>query len=342
MAHNRDHWFITQATAVWKIPVSHDLAASAAGAPGVLRKGISEFPQLVGYNHFGDPELFSTNGVDYLFVPVTHYESGSGPPIIVVLRGDSLAYVSHARLPTGAESAWCALDPSGRLCLPGGAGVFTFHSVNYAALRDAQRLELGTGRPFVLNDERGAPILDIDFHQGGVISPSGELLFVVAGFHDQDRPGDGIHVFTLTVNPASGLVTTRRIRRSTQASRPFAYQVSTGIDGEEPEGITFWDLNDGRSPGVQGEVHVLVLDNGFVGEDDVYIKHYTSAIHADRRFLGAEWGIPSNPFNTITEAYNYAWAGADLKIKTGLYPESLSFERSVRIRAEGGPITIGR
>ena len=313
------------------------------GAPGVRRVRFEDIPELVGYNHFGDPEVYTTNEVDYLFVPVTHYEGGSGPPILAVFRADSLAYLTHADLPAGAESAWCALDPSGHLCLPGSAGIFTLHSVDFTALRDGNRLELGPGRPFVLNDEAGVPILNIEFHQGGAISPSGELLFVVAGFHDTDRPGDGIHVFKFSTNQSTGLLTTQRISRSRNGGRPFNYEFSTGASGEEPEGVTFWDLDDGRAPGIRGQLHVLMLDND-ASDDDVSVKHYTSTIYVDvgSPFGFFEIGTPDLPFDTVAEANNLAWNGADIRIIPGFYPENLTFSKRLRIRTDGGPVTIGR
>jgi OmpA family len=41
--------------------------------------------------------------------------------------------------------------------------------------------------------------------------------------------------------------------------------------------VTFWDLDaDTRSPGIGGQVHVVLLDDEFdeLVEDDVYVKHY--------------------------------------------------------------------
>jgi hypothetical protein len=42
---------------------------------------------------------------------------------------------------------------------------------------------------------------------------------------------------------------------------------------EEIEGLTVWDLDDGRAPGIGGQVHVLMLDVGEIGNDDLYFKH---------------------------------------------------------------------
>ncbi|MFP2932874.1 hypothetical protein ACLESO_48555 [Pyxidicoccus sp. 3LG] len=34
-----------------------------------------------------------------------------------------------------------------------------------------------------------------------------------------------------------------------------------------------WNLDDGRAPGIRGQVHVLMLDVGEVSNDDLYFKH---------------------------------------------------------------------
>jgi hypothetical protein len=41
---------------------------------------------------------------------------------------------------------------------------------------------------------------------------------------------------------------------------------------EEIEGLTVWNLDDGRAPGIRGQVHVLMLDVGEVSNDDLYFK----------------------------------------------------------------------
>jgi hypothetical protein len=64
-------------------------------------------------------------------------------------------------------------------------------------------------------------------------------------------------------------------------------------------------------------------------------------IHVDRNFTGPELGTPSQPFRTVTAAYNLAWDGARIKIKTGSYPETLALSKRVTILADGGAVTIG-
>lgn len=65
-------------------------------------------------------------------------------------------------------------------------------------------------------------------------------------------------------------------------------------------------------------------------------------IYVDHNFTGTELGTLSQPFRTVTGAYNFAWDGARIKIKTGFYPENLVFSKRVIVLANEGPVTIGQ
>ena len=43
---------------------------------------------------------------------------------------------------------------------------------------------------------------------------------------------------------------------------------------EEPEGLTYWDLDGRKVPGIEGQLHAILLDNDTWSDDDVYLKHY--------------------------------------------------------------------
>ena len=65
-------------------------------------------------------------------------------------------------------------------------------------------------------------------------------------------------------------------------------------------------------------------------------------IHVDRNYTGTELGTPSRPFRTVAAAYNFAWNGARIKIKAGLYPETLTLSKQVTLLADGGAIILGQ
>src|SRR5262245_62141117 len=76
IAHDNDHWFITQTEAIWKVPVEHDLRSPFSPNPDILWRPLASYPELAGYHHFGDPDVFhyDVNNTDYLLVPI----EGSG------------------------------------------------------------------------------------------------------------------------------------------------------------------------------------------------------------------------------------------------------------------------
>lgn len=60
--------------------------------------------------------------------------------------------------------------------------------------------------------------------------------------------------------------------------------------------------------------------------------------HANR---GVEEGTPARPFNMVSEANDFAWNGARIRIRAGAYPEALTFSRRLTILADRGVVTIG-
>jgi hypothetical protein len=64
-------------------------------------------------------------------------------------------------------------------------------------------------------------------------------------------------------------------------------------------------------------------------------------IHVDGSYVGTELGTPSQPFDTVTEAYDLAWDGARIKIEAGSYPETLTMSKEVALLANGGTVIIG-
>lgn len=336
VAHDRDNWFITQGSPgssfLWKIPVTHDLRSVSPSAPGVRRISIGSVPQLVNarYNDFGDLECYEFEGQGYVFVSLED-SSFRVLSAVGVFKADTLEFVDFEVVRHGGEehAPWAALDPTGNVytsnCL--GVSAITKNSVDWRALKDRGELAL-TPQPAVsLLDEQGNPLTLSHCVQGGVISPSGQLLYLVV---------DGIHVFDLS--------TRRRVMRSRKGVYPFNYNYDDSFGtAEEPEGVTIWDLDDGRAPGIRGQLHVLLLDNDGTNADDVYLKHYTGTICVDRNYTGAEKGTPSEPFNTVGEAINFypVWDGAQIKIRAGSYPETLTFSKRVRVLSEGGTAAVG-
>lgn len=43
---------------------------------------------------------------------------------------------------------------------------------------------------------------------------------------------------------------------------------------QELEGVTVWNLDSGRAPGIRGQVHVVMIENNVASADDVWVKHF--------------------------------------------------------------------
>jgi hypothetical protein len=335
ITHDGDYWFITQIGVLWKIPVSHDLKSVSTSDPGVSQIRLDNVKPLhdLGYGHFGDLSYYEYGGEGYLVIPV----EGGPTPAIAVFLSKNLEYVCHAGLSEQTGAGWCAIDPDGYLYTSSGQVSSCYkYKLRWDLLPNEVKLELQGEIPFL--DKFGNP-LTLTCMQGGVFSESGHLLYVVSGFYDKHYPNDGMNVFDMQ--------TGRRVAQSTNGYGHFNYEFHPGWSKyEEPEGLTIWDLDNGRAPGITGQIHVLMLDNDeldpwWPDDDDVYIKHYTETIHVDGAYAGDKDGTPDNPFSAVSEANNFAWNGARISIKAGTYPESLTFSKQVQLLAKGGTVIIG-
>jgi len=313
IAHDKDYWYITQKGTSWKIPVSVDLADARRTSPGVRVIDLKDIPQLQGqgYNHLGDLDYYEFRGQGYLLIPIEdhgrwvpdpsapngyRFEKGKAPPAIAVFDAANLGYINHATFGlTGAP--WCAIDSQGVVYISNtGASVLRF-MVYWETLRKDRKLTFDTLSPIRLQDESGKQVF-IDTPQGGAISPSGNLLYLVAGYAEGSHPSWGIHVFDLR--------TGRRIGRSQSGSGPFNYEFHPGWSKyEEPEGMTIWDLDDGRVRGMAGKLHVLMLDND-PRQDDIYLKHYTTSAIYPVLYEHANFGGRPLPLRAGMQLQNLA------------------------------------
>lgn len=159
---------------------------------------------------------------------------------------------------------WCAVNPANGLLYTSPfypSPLDTSHLEAFARSMPKGSFSIGfqlrhVGR-FDLLDESGRP-LGIARVQGGAFSPGGHLYLV------SDTADGGILGFDL--------VTGRKALHHTVAYNPDPF----GPDelGEELEGITVWDLDSGTPPGIGGQLHVLMIDNELLSDDDLYFKHF--------------------------------------------------------------------
>lgn len=362
LTHDDDNWFIAQTPTgsplksqgkpmLWKIPVTRNLNAAACTDPGVACQTFDDWPKLKGegYNHLGDPDYFFFEGQGYVLVPL----EGGSRPAIGFFRADNLHYVNHAYLTGKTDAPWCATDRQGSVIISefGNISPLFKYTVTWKqVVGGIGPLELTDPARITLYNESGSEVGVHDI-QGGVTSPSGQLLYVTAGWppHAGD-PSHGIHVFDLTSgrrvqcsanpNDSGG----RRTQCSSVAAGLFTFEFDESFSvSEEPEGLTIWDLDDGRAGDkIRGQLHVLLLDKDLTNDDDVFLKHYAGTIHVDGTYTGEEVGTPQKPIKTLTRAHSVAWDGATIRVRSGSYPEKLTLTKKVKVVAAGGSAVVGK
>jgi|GEM_PF-1250465 len=261
VTHDDASWYLTSQYGIHKIPVDHDLNDHSAGDPGaswwyrsapipdVLYQGAS------GYDHLGQPAYAG----DYVYAPLEHSTHGAAP--IVVAYDTDLNTVSWATLvPSGPtnEAPWVAINPVDGLLYTSNFQISpsnpirTFKITWLMDTSGKRTLELDPVGTFVLRDEAGAP-LTIDAIGGGAFSSKGHLWL------SSDASG-----------AVYGFDPTGHRRKS------FGVDYTGYGSRQELEGLTIWDLDDGRAPNVWGELH-LVMSKRDVSSfhfNSVYFKHY--------------------------------------------------------------------
>jgi hypothetical protein len=274
LAHDLQNWFITQKDTLWKFPVSHDLnrgVSKTTPPPGVRWSGIPPSLKQAGYDHFGDLDQYG----GFLFIPL----EGSQTPRIAVFRAYNLSFVGSFRLTGRTQAGWCALRlEAGGLYLYMSNNVIDGSNPIFRYRVDLRQLQANpanaSGAFQFVNSvalyQGSTPLSIKPYLQGGEFSPDGSHFFLINGKSSDFNARDGgIWVFRGTPF--------QFVSKSTDQSNAgsFIYEFHPGWSKyEEPEGLTFWDLDTGQAPGLPGgQLHVILLDNDASG-DEIYIKHY--------------------------------------------------------------------
>jgi len=278
LAHDGVNWFMAQKGRLWKFPVTHDLNRQVNGpdpSRGILSVGIPAELRKQGYDHFGDLDQYG----GFLFVPL---EGEAIKPRIAVFRASNLSFVGSFVLTGQNRAGWCALRHE-----PGGVHLYTSNNViNQVNPIFRYKVDLGrvSASPsaafrFVNTVElfNGASRLNIKpYLQGGEFSPDGSYLFLTNGSRGVSTQDSGIWVFR--ADPMQFVTKSTALPNSGS----FFYEFHPGhpvlTKWQEPEGITFWDLDGRQAPGLPGgQLHVILLDNNWPSADEVFIKHYRLA-----------------------------------------------------------------
>jgi|GEM_PF-1550827 len=274
VTHDDEHWFFTRKTpenAILKFHVTTDLNADWDDAVAEAPRP-NELDEL-DYWHFGDPDHFYWNGVGYLFVPV---EGRDKDAILAVFRNDDdLTFIGYTTLDSQTDKAgWCAINPVDNLLysshneIKGSLPVYRY-TVNFTALEN-DIVQITPHSNFTLWEESGGSLLPIHvkkYIQGGTFSPDG-WLYLANGYDCPDEDG-GIHVFD-----PDGIL---RYHSSLTKGATFEYRFDKDFPlWQEPEGLTFWDLDELRVPldipyeWGRGQLHAILIN----WHNNLWFKHY--------------------------------------------------------------------
>ena len=219
------------------------------GDPAACSASVGIPWQLRAYNHLGDLDYYDGR----LYVPL----EGSAPAIGVF--DADLKYISHALLPSATDAPWCAINPvNGHLYTSSFlASVVREHRMTWSG----NNLTLTYVASIALRDNAGKP-LSLDRVQGGAFSARGHLYLV------SDVAGHGIKGFDLETGRQ-------------QVSIPVQFNGHH----EELEGIDIWDLDGGQAPGINGQIHLQVIDHHWLSDDDFCFEHYQVTEPAMKPYL---------------------------------------------------------
>jgi hypothetical protein len=282
VTHDDHNWFFTQTNKLWKFPVGHDLNKKVTApdpASGILRVEIPNELKNAGYDHLGDFDYYQ----GHLFIPVEGKKDGKRLQArIAIFSANGLSYMGSFLLTKLSKdnkrtpqftAPWCAVKPdTGLLYTSEGLVSASFPLLVYKI--DHTALLSGVVNPGEFsswhNILRGTP-LELKCMQGGAFNAEGTLLYLIHGYFENCNEEEcGIKVFDIKH--------ARLVDSSSNGNEPFNYEFHQS-SWQEAEGITVWDLTDGRAPGITGKVHALMLENDYFSPDDLFFKHYTSSLN---------------------------------------------------------------
>lgn len=257
VTHDEENWYISNDKTIVKYHITTDINSNNTlkriGMPGHLKSLCYEkFKALTHYKGF-------------LFVPLDAPDSDQ-PAAIAMFRASDLSYVYHVEL-----------NPEWELGTPGWVAIHPKEGRLYTSSNKLNYQRGLTVFDFAINDDESGFTIEFSHElfprlkmmmahmQGGVFSPEGQL-YLINGYYNTDVSKGGISVFSMH---------DFHFRQKSSQRGKFRFQWDTSWDvAEEPEGITFWDLDeDDRAPHVKGQLHAILLDNDAI-RDDVYMKHY--------------------------------------------------------------------
>lgn len=275
VCHDANNWFFTQDGNLWKFPLTHrigDTCKSANVSKGIYKVSTGK--------HLGDIDHY--NG--YIFVPVS--DNGS----IRIYKASNLAFVSEQIIKrqdgrSFSSIGWLAINPNSGLLYTSDKCVGQANSGSTSLIHIYKIGDVTKPNPLTLHStarlfDEYAEVLNREHMQGGCFD-NDDHLHIVNGYvtHNKGTSASwanskgGISVFKVSRTPSAG--GSENLYRLTHSNQSSGFRFQFNGTGEEPEGVTYWDLDsDKRGPEMEGQLHAIMIDNCGSGDDDFFFKHY--------------------------------------------------------------------
>lgn len=350
LCHTRTHWYITTRSSLWQVPLDARLDARTDF------RSVPIPPELQGdFDHMGDPACLTRpdTGEEYVIVPLEAIEKKFLPRAAIfkpVATNIDPIFVNSDEFFISLEgtASWVAFDSgttdevwtSGSNLPEGGIQIYKIYWPNIEhGLFFFEQGPAATRRGPTLTNKRGNP-LDITVTQGGVFSGDGSLFFLSNGAPTKDsEEGKGIWVFDRKGVYAG---------ESGSGYGPFNFECGCTAGGgrQEPEGMDWFPTSDSITPGVSGQLHVVLLNNETFGDDTVFLKHYAvpAEVTVYAGYLNNLTGLPTaevpNPFDSDVTTHLISSGGVLTGHDTGvvrfenLTSAAVTIDRGLRVTTE--------
>ncbi len=361
VTHDDNNWFFTwtynSTGYLFRVPVEVAINNDLLQNPNVRIINMNQFPVLKGYWHWGDLDHYKFDGQGYLIIPIT----GQGDPIIAIFRSRDMSLVAFGKLGKQKSTGWCAVHPKTGVLYssedfdykPEGSNCddqshhflyprkLLLYNIPWNILPQSGYLGQITltdgGSQELLKGDGGQ--MELYNMQGGEFTPSGELLYISSGSGccEGKGPGqqyeiDGIRAFETQTWREIARSNNRQCNCSAPRYFDFAYLGCDGAASWSPQGLTIWDLDNGRAPNISGQLHVMLFKFRAFGENRQVMTHFTNRVHIDQ-VNGIDATLPNNlgddslpgtslkPFKTFSHAINNypIWNGAQAVLRSGYH-----------------------
>jgi hypothetical protein len=292
VTHDEASWYFTSQFGLYKFPVSANLDGDSPTVstriPKSLQVEAGAFGTLLLYDHMGAPAYHKDSTSEGLiYVPLEAHDKSADA--LLLIFDTNLNFRGSTKFDAQTKDGpWCAVHPSSGGLLYSSRFNDTWGPLDLFVYRRCLGGSTGIALEFLgtmrLRDEVGGE-LEVRGIQGGAFSSSGHLYLVTDW--PFARPGKSLK---LSAHPLTGVVLPNAnkedvfdggvmgfdlFRGRRVASFPVDYQrwkdlFVESVRWQELEGITIWDCDAGLTPGVRGQVHVVMSQK----DDELFFKHY--------------------------------------------------------------------